>query len=56
VEREMKIWELDELEKTVCPIHGLDSNGDIDFTAVATESERQAAQALVAEYLPQLEV
>lgn len=51
----MKLHELDTLIKTVCPIDGLNSNGEIAFTEEATDEQRQVAQALVTEHLPQLE-
>ncbi len=51
----MKLWELDELIKTVAPIYGVNSNGKIAFADEATEAQRQAAEALIQEYLPQLE-
>ena len=51
----MTLHELDELIKSLCPIDGLNSNGEIAFTEEATDSQRQAALALVTEHLPQLE-
>jgi hypothetical protein len=51
----MKLYELDELIKTVCPIDGINSNGVIFFREIANAEERAAAEALMAAHLPQLE-
>lgn len=39
----MLIEELDKLIKTVCPIDGLDSVGNIWWTSEATEEQKKAA-------------
>jgi hypothetical protein len=51
----MKIMELDELVKTVCPIHGLSSDGTIWFKPEATPAQKTAAQALMDEHLASVE-
>jgi hypothetical protein len=43
----MKLHELDELIKTVCPISGISSEGVIWFLPDATQAEREAAQAIM---------
>lgn len=43
----MKLWEIDEQIKLVCPIHGISSDGVISFKDEATEEERTAGQALI---------
>jgi hypothetical protein len=50
----MKLYELDELIKTLCPIDGINSDGVICFQESATPEQRAAAEALT--HLPQLEV
>lgn len=42
----MKIWELDEAIKVVCPIDGVNWNKVIWFKPEATEDQRAAAQAI----------
>jgi hypothetical protein len=42
----MKLWELDEAIKAVCPILGVRSDKTILFKPEATVSERAAAQAI----------
>jgi len=51
----MKLYELDELIKAVCPIEGINSNGAIWFLPEATPGQRAAAQALMDEYLESIE-
>ena len=55
-EQKMKIMELDELVKTVCPIHGLSSDGTIWFKPEATPAQKAAAQALMDEHLASVEM
>jgi hypothetical protein len=52
----MKLYELDELIKAVCPIEGINSNGAIWFLPEATPVQKAEAQALMQEHLPQLEM
>ena len=52
----MKLYELDELIRAVCPIEGINSNGVIWFKPEATPAQKVAAQALMQERLPQLEM
>lgn len=52
----MKLYELDELIKTLCPIDGINSDGVICFQESATPEQRAAAEALMQAHLPQLEV
>lgn len=42
----MKLYQLDELIKTVCPIDGINSNGVIWFKPEATDEQKVAAQAI----------
>lgn len=51
----MKLHEIDEAIKLVCPIEGVNSNGVIWFLPEATPAQKAAAQALMDEHLPQLE-
>lgn len=51
----MRLFELDELIKAVCPISGINSDGVIWFLPEATPAQKAAAQALMDEHLPQLE-
>lgn len=51
----MKLWEIDEQIKAVAPIHGINSNGDIDFKPEVTEAEKSAAQQLMAGLLLKLD-
>lgn len=51
----MKIGELDEMIKVVCPIDGIDSNGIIWFKEEATEGQRIAAQEIMSEQIENLE-
>lgn len=50
----MKLYELDQLIKTVCPIDGIDSNGGICFKPEATEEQKAAAQELMDEHIGSL--
>ena len=52
----MKLYELDDLIKTLCPIEGVNSSGAIWFKPEATPEQREAAEALMAQMLPQLDV
>lgn len=52
----MKLWELDEAIKAVCPIDGVSSEGAIWFKPEATEEQKAAAQAIMAERLPEVEL
>ena len=42
----MNLAQLDKLIKTVCPIDGLDSNGNIHFSGASTVAEKAAGQAV----------
>ena len=44
----MRLHKLDEAIRAICPIDGLDSNGNISFKDEATTQQRADAQALVA--------
>jgi len=50
----MKLYELDAMIKINCPIHGLSSDGRIDFRPTATDAEKVAAQAIMDFNLPLL--
>lgn len=52
----MKLWELDEAIKAVCPIDGVSSSGTIWFKPEATEEQKTTAQALMADLLPEVEL
>ena len=52
----MKLWQIDEKIQAVAPIHGVNSTGIIAFTDSATSEQKHAAEELMAELLPQLEV
>ncbi|MFM9889792.1 MAG: hypothetical protein ACKVOE_03975 [Rickettsiales bacterium] len=43
----MKLWELDEAIRAVCPIDGINSDGVIFFHDEATDAQRSAAHALM---------
>lgn len=45
----MKICELDNMIKAVCPIHGVNSDGVISFKDEATGEQRAAAQKIMEE-------
>lgn len=47
----MKINELHELIATVCPIEGINTNGDIVFLPEATDVQKIAAQEIMAAHL-----
>ena len=51
----MKLHELDELIKAVCPIDGINTKGAIWFLPEATPEQRAAAQALMDEHLGSIE-
>ena len=51
----MRLFELDELIKAVCPISGINSNGVIWFLPEATPAQKAAAQALMDEHLASVE-
>lgn len=51
----MKLWELDEMIRALCPIDGIDSDGVISFRADATDAQRADAEALMAVHLADLE-
>ncbi|MFN7401066.1 MAG: hypothetical protein ACK5R4_01870 [Alphaproteobacteria bacterium] len=51
----MKLFELDELIRAVCPIEGINSNGIIWYAPEASPEQKADAQALVQEHLAQLE-
>lgn len=50
----MKIGELDILIQAVCPIHGISSDGRIDFKPGATPAQQAAAQAVMAANISKL--
>lgn len=52
----MKLAELDQLIKTVCPIDGINTEGAIWFKPDAANEEKAAAVALMNEHLPTLEL
>ena len=52
----MKLYEIDEAIKAVCPIEGVNSSGVIWFKPEATPEQREAAEALMAQMLPDLDV
>lgn len=43
----MKLFELDELIKSVCPIDGINSDGEIWFSDTATEEQKAEARDLI---------
>lgn len=47
----MKLHDLDQLIRAVCPIDGIDSNGNITFKPEAAQPQRDAAEALMAQHL-----
>ena len=51
----MKLWELDQLIKAVCPIEGVNTEGVIWFLPEATPEQRAAAQQLMDEHLGSIE-
>jgi len=50
----MKLHELDELIRTVCPIDGINTDGVIWFRAEATEAQKADAIELMAQHLAQV--
>lgn len=51
----MKLYQIDEAIKVVCPIDGIDSNGVIQFRPEATDEQKAAARAIMDAELPNLE-
>lgn len=51
----MRIDEIDIEIKKLAPIHGVSSDGRVDFKSEATDEQRAAAQNKMAELLPLLE-
>jgi len=51
----MKLHELDQLIKAVCPIEGVNTEGVIWFLPEATPEQRAAAQQLMDEHLGSIE-
>lgn len=43
----MKLAEINSLVEAVCPIHGINSNGDISFKDEATASQKSAAKKML---------
>ena len=52
----MRIDQLNDAIAAVCPIEGMNSNGDIWFRPEATDEQRESAQALMSENLPSLDL
>lgn len=52
----MKLYELDQLIQAVCPIDGINSNGEIWFKLEATDAQKAQALALMAQHLPALDL
>lgn len=52
----MRIEQLDAAIKAVCPVDGVASTGRIDFRKEATPEQRAAAQSLMDEHLPTLDL
>lgn len=52
----MKLFELDELVRAVCPIDGLNSEGVIWFKEEATEEQRNVGRLLIQQHLSALEI
>lgn len=50
----MKLYKLDKLIQSVCPIDGINSDGAIFYRSEATSQQRAEAAALMAQYLPSL--
>jgi hypothetical protein len=50
----MKLYELDQLIKVVCPIDGINSSGAIWFKPEATDEQKAAAQALMDAHLAEV--
>lgn len=51
----MKTYELHDIISAVCPIHGINSSGGINFKPEATDEQRIAAQGLMDAHLPTLD-
>jgi hypothetical protein len=51
----MKLHELDQLIRSICPISGINTEGAIWFLPEATPEQRAAAQALMDEHLGSIE-
>lgn len=51
----MNLIDLDQMISAVCPIHGINTNGVIWFRPEATEDQKAAAEALMAQHLASLE-
>jgi hypothetical protein len=54
-DKHMKLYELDQLIKAVCPIEGVNTEGVIWFLPEATLEQRAAAQELMDEHLGSIE-
>lgn len=52
----MKLHELHELIAEVCPIIGINTDGKIWFSPLATDDEKVAAKKLMGESITHLEV
>lgn len=52
----MRITELDQAIRAVCPIDGVNSSGHIAFSAGATDVQKAAAQAIMDVQLPSLDL
>lgn len=50
----MKLGELDALIRSVCPIDGINSDGEIWFRPDATDDQKALALALMNQHLPEL--
>lgn len=51
----MKLWELDNMISVACPIKGIDTNGNINYAPNATNAQKQAAQAIMAQFKSSVE-
>ena len=51
----MKLDQLDQIIRAVCPIDGISTDGAIAFKAEATQQQRDAATALMAQYIGSLD-
>ena len=52
----MKIYELDEAIRAICPIDGINSDGVIWFKPEATKDEKAQAEKIMVENLPTLDL
>jgi len=50
----MKIGELNDIIQAVCPIIGINSNGEIWFKPEATDEQKAAAQSLMDQHLQEI--